>query len=101
MAQSRAATIGPVLRAVSPRIAVERLAKCYGRTTALQAVTVSIEPGEFVAIIGRSGAGKTTFLRCVSGAVPPSEGRIGLDGEDLASLAGQGLRRHRARVGMI
>jgi phosphonate transport system ATP-binding protein len=90
-----------VLRPVSPRIAVEGLAKRYGQAAALQGVTVDIEPGEFVAIIGRSGAGKTTFLRCLSGAVPPSEGRIGLDGEDLASLAAQGLRRHRARVGMI
>jgi len=90
-----------VPHAVSPRITVEGLAKRYGDVEALRAVTVSIEPGEFVAIIGRSGAGKTTLLRCLSGAVLPTEGRITFDGEDLAALAAHGLRRHRARVGMI
>lgn len=100
-AQSGPATFGAVPRPVSPRIAIEGLGKRYGHATALQALTVGIEPGEFVAIIGRSGAGKTTFLRCLSGAVPPSEGRIGMDGEDLSGLAAHGLRRYRARVGMI
>jgi phosphonate transport system ATP-binding protein len=86
---------------VSPRITVDGLAKRYAGVAALHAVTVSIEPGEFVAIIGRSGAGKTTLLRCLSGAVPPTEGRVAFDGEDLSGFSAHGLRRHRARVGMI
>ena len=62
------------------------LTKHYARSLALDHVTVTIEPGEFVAVIGRSGAGKTTLLRCLSGAVPVSDGAIRVGGNDIGPL---------------
>jgi phosphonate transport system ATP-binding protein len=85
----------------SPRIVVSELTKHYARALALDHVSVTIEPGEFVAVIGRSGAGKTTLLRCLSGAVPVSEGAIRVGGGDIGPLRGARLQAHRARVGMV
>lgn len=53
------------------------------RKTLVDHVDLRIEPGEFVAIVGCSGAGKTTYLNCISGYTPPTEGRVFLNGEDL------------------
>jgi ABC-2 type transport system ATP-binding protein len=46
----------------------------------LRDVTVSIEPGELMGVIGRNGAGKTTLMRAVSGIIPPTEGRVRVRG---------------------
>jgi hypothetical protein len=55
---------------------VAQVTKRYAKAAALDHVTVTIEPGEFVAVIGRSGAGKTTLLRCLGGAVPVSASEL-------------------------
>src|SRR5262249_15482988 len=85
----------------SPRIAVADLTKHYARVLALDHVSGTIEPGEFVAAIGPSGAGKTTLLRCLSGAVPASASAIRVGGCDIGPLRGSRLQTHRARVGMV
>lgn len=46
-------------------------------------VNMSIKPGEFVALVGGSGAGKSTFMKCISGVTPPTSGKVLLNGEDL------------------
>ena len=86
---------------VSPVISIDRVAKSFRGKRALDHVSATIHPGQFVAIIGRSGAGKTTLLRCLTRAVTAGSGTIHFGGVDLATLAGRGLREHRARVGMI
>ncbi|OLT07370.1 ABC transporter ATP-binding protein [Pseudonocardia sp. CNS-004] len=58
----------------------------YGRIQALAGVSVSVEAGEIVALIGANGAGKTTTMRAVSGLRPLSEGRVVFDGEDITRL---------------
>jgi spermidine/putrescine transport system ATP-binding protein len=52
---------------------------------ALADVSLTVEPGEFVALLGPSGCGKTSLLRCIAGFVDPDEGAIVLDGEDITS----------------
>lgn len=86
---------------ISPPIVLDRATKAFGDRLALGCLSVKISPGEFVAVIGRSGAGKTTFLRCLSRFTPLSRGAIRFGDQDLDRLSGAALRAHRVRVGMI
>jgi phosphonate transport system ATP-binding protein len=86
---------------VSSTITLDRVTKRFDAKCALDGVVATILPGEFIAVIGSSGAGKTTLLRCLTGATPVTEGAIRFGAQDLATLRGSALRRHRARVGMI
>ena len=59
----------------------------YGRIPALRGVTITIERGEMVALLGANGAGKTTTLRAISGLIHPTSGSITLDGERIDDLS--------------
>src|SRR5439155_11763236 len=59
----------------------------YGRHTAIEGVTLRVEPGEVVALVGRNGCGKTTILRAAAGVLRPSRGRVEVDGRDLSRLS--------------
>ena len=59
----------------------------------LDHVSLAVEPGTTVAIVGRSGSGKTTFVRCLSGLLEPTEGTILFDGVDMRTLSYADLRR--------
>ena len=67
-------------------LVVEGLRAGYGKVQVLWDVTLNVGRGEFVAVIGAHGAGKTTTLRAVSGVVRPWAGRITLNGQDLTRL---------------
>ena len=58
----------------------------YGRIQALEGVSISVEAGEIVSLIGANGAGKTTTMRAISGIRPLSAGKIIFDGEDITKL---------------
>ena len=60
--------------------------KRFGRTTAVDRVSLSIERGEFFALLGPSGCGKTTLLRLIAGFETPDAGRILIDGADLGAM---------------
>jgi branched-chain amino acid transport system ATP-binding protein len=62
---------------------IENLTARYGRITALKGISLHVDAGEIVALIGANGAGKTTTLRAISGLVRPAAGRIVFDGHDL------------------
>jgi len=64
-------------------IAVEGLTKLYGDITAVSDLTFTVRPGEVMGLVGPNGAGKTTALRCISGIIPATQGRIEIDGHDL------------------
>jgi phosphonate transport system ATP-binding protein len=83
-------------------LVIEKLAKAYqpGRPV-LREVSLSFSASEVVAIIGPSGTGKSTLIRCVNRLVEPSAGRILLDGQDLVKLSGSALRGARRRIGMV
>ena len=66
--------------------------------TILDDVSIEVHPGETVALVGRSGAGKTTLVRCLAGLLPATSGRILYDGVDLDDLDHRELRR---RIGFV
>src|SRR5437763_12386329 len=78
-------------KAIGARGAIELLGltKRYGDETVVNAIGVSINPGEFFSLLGPSGSGKTTTLMMVAGFVRPDEGAICLDGEDIAAVPPQ------------
>ena len=84
-------------------LALEGLSKRYPRAAepALAEVHLRLAGGEVVALIGPSGAGKSTLIRCVNRLVEPDAGSIKLDGQEITSLKGSGLRRARCEMGMI
>jgi branched-chain amino acid transport system ATP-binding protein len=66
---------------------VENLVARYGRITALQGISLSVDEGEIVTLIGANGAGKTTTLRTISGLVRAASGTIRFAGRDITRLA--------------
>ncbi|WP_332686571.1 phosphonate ABC transporter ATP-binding protein [Bosea sp. (in: a-proteobacteria)] len=85
-----------------PLLAVEGLTKVYPTgKKALGGIDVVIDQPQLVAVIGSSGAGKSTFIRCINRLVEPTAGRILLNGEDIVALDRKGLRAARRRIGMI
>src|SRR5690606_36453403 len=70
----------------NPIISFEGVTKRFGKTIAVDNVTLQINEGEFFALLGPSGCGKTTLLRMLAGFETPSEGRIMIDGKDIAAL---------------
>jgi len=68
-----------------PMLEVENIHSYYGNIHALKGVSLSVEKGEIVTLIGANGAGKSTTLRTITGIMKPREGHVRLDGEDLAS----------------
>lgn len=77
-------------------LAVTGLYAGYGAIPVLRDITLAIAEGESVGILGHNGMGKTTFLRCLIGALKPTQGSVLLDGRDVTRMAPHG----RARLGM-
>src|SRR5271168_3816288 len=65
-------------------IRFENVTKRFGKAVAVDDVTLSVEEGEFFALLGPSGCGKTTLLRMVAGFETPTSGRILIDGQDMS-----------------
>ena len=80
---------------------IDGLSRSFGPKLAVSGVSLQIDKGSFVGIIGRSGAGKSTLLRLINRLVEPSAGRVVFDGLDITTLHGRRLRRWRARAAMV
>src|ERR687886_840031 len=65
----------------------------YGTIEALKGVSLEVEEGEIVTLIGANGAGKSTTLRSISGLTPPREGSIRFNGQELGEMAPQDIVR--------
>lgn len=78
------------------------VSKSYnGRAKALSDISLSIGRGEFVSVIGSSGAGKSTMLRCVNRLIDSTEGTVTFDGRDITRVRGRELRQCRRRIAMV
>src|SRR5438046_5240984 len=82
-------------------IEVEGLTKSFGRQAVLRGLDLEVPDGSITVIIGRSGGGKSVFLRHLLGLVRPDAGRIVIDGVDVTGLTGRGLDRVRERYGVV
>lgn len=81
-------------------ITIQNLDKSFGAHRVLQNIDLDIEAGEVVCVIGPSGGGKSTLLRCMNGLEKPTGGHVFVESEDITAR-GYDLRKLRSRVGMV
>lgn len=86
-------------------IEIQNLSKIYktksGTVKGVDDVSLTIQKGEIYGIVGYSGAGKSSLLRCINLLERPSSGKIRVSGNDLTSLTSENLRQARLKIGMI
>jgi putative ABC transport system ATP-binding protein len=90
----------------APPLSVSDITKVFHQGTtevrALDGVSLTVERGEFVAVMGASGSGKSTLLHCMAGLTRPATGRVLIDGEDLSGMSDRQLTLfRRRRVGLV
>jgi putative ABC transport system ATP-binding protein len=87
---------------VTPQVIIESLTKQYGALRAVDALSFSIEPGEWVALMGPSGSGKTTLINILGGLDTLTSGRVIVDDVDLSKLSESQMVRYRAeKIGFV
>ena len=83
-------------------LTLKNLSKSYvAGTPVLQDINLEVAPRGITAIIGASGTGKSTLIRCINRLVEPTSGAILFENQDLARLSGQALRNARRHIGMV
>ena len=82
-------------------IQIVDLHKSFDGLEVLRGVTFQVAKGEILALIGRSGYGKSVLLKHVAGLIRPDRGRVLVDGEDLGRVRGKELERLRRRLGFL
>lgn len=81
---------------IGQKLEIKNISKLYGAFQALTDVNLICEPGEFITILGSSGSGKTTLLKVIAGFEPSSEGKIFINGEDIATK-----KAYERNIGML
>lgn len=82
-------------------IEIKNLHKSFNHREVLHGVSLKIEKGEILAVIGSSGVGKSVLLKHVSGLIRPDRGTITVDGIDVTNLKGKELQKYRERLGFL
>jgi branched-chain amino acid transport system ATP-binding protein len=77
----------------TPIIALDEVHSYYGNIAALQGVSMTVDRGEIVTLIGANGAGKTTTLKTISGLIHPRQGSVSFEGRDISRVAAHRLVR--------
>ena len=99
-----------VLEVPRPMVEAVKVRKSFGRLDVLKSVDLRVAPGEVVCMIGRSGSGKSTFLRCINHLESLDGGRLWVDGQvvgyeqrgsKLHELGGREVSRRRTEIGMV
>ncbi|MDZ4792614.1 MAG: phosphonate ABC transporter ATP-binding protein [Hyphomicrobiales bacterium] len=86
---------------MSEVLSARGLSKKFGDAAALQDASLSLAPGEFVAVLGASGSGKTTLFRCLTRLTEPDAGEIHLGGKAFHPLSGGPLQHARREIGVV
>ncbi len=86
---------------MTPLISVRDLKVYFGGLKAVDGVSLDIQPGETLGLVGESGCGKTTFGRALLRLIQPTSGSVTFRGKDLAQLSGRALRKERRYFQMI
>ncbi len=84
-----------------PLIRVEELRQHFGTQEVLKGISLNVEAGETLVLLGRSGGGKSVFLRHLIGLIRPASGKIFIDGEEISSLTERQLEPIRRKIGML
>lgn len=82
-------------------IVFDSVTKRFGNRIILEDVNLEIQPGEFVSVVGNSGAGKTTLIKLLLGLERPSDGAVSVHHRDLSLLQGNDLQQHRRNIGTV
>jgi D-methionine transport system ATP-binding protein len=82
-------------------IIAKDISKYYGNSEVLRRVNLHIKKGSIYGLAGRSGAGKSTFLRCINGLEPYDSGSLVVNGTDVQKLSTEVMRRFRKNIGMV
>jgi putative ABC transport system ATP-binding protein len=81
---------------------LHQLSKAFGDTPVFRNVSLELRRGEFIALVGESGVGKSTLLNCIAGLEAPDSGTLRLDGQDLRTLDEDARARlRRAKLGFV
>jgi phospholipid/cholesterol/gamma-HCH transport system ATP-binding protein len=86
---------------MTPLLSVQDLHTSIGRQHILRGLSLDVERGETLVLLGKSGGGKSVFLRHLIGLMKPDAGRIVFDGEDIVGLGERALEPVRRRIGML
>ena len=90
-----------VSNAKVPIIEIKNLHKTFGSNKVLQGVNISVNAGEDLVILGRSGSGKSVTIKCLVGLVAADKGQINVFGTDLTKLNNAELNKIRAKIGFL
>jgi histidine transport system ATP-binding protein len=111
MAEASAHDITSIQVRVMNKLAVENIHKRYGETEVLKGVSLAARPGDVISILGSSGSGKSTFLRCINLLEQPNQGAIWLDDQEIKLRPGKhgmlraenqkALQQLRTKVSMV
>ena len=86
---------------MSAALRIVEVSKRYGEVEALRSASLSVAPGEFVAVLGPSGSGKSTLFRCITRLTEPDAGEIHVAGKPLHALKGSKLADARRDIGVV
>ena len=87
---------------MSSLLELKNISKIYGDLHALDNVSLTVDKGEWIAIMGPSGSGKSTMMNIISCLDKPSEGQVIFDGQDISRMSGKKLTEfHRDKIGLV
>ena len=82
-------------------IEIEDLYKSFNHRSVLNGVSLKVQKGEILAVIGGSGVGKSVLLKHITGLIRPDRGTIKVDGQEVTNLRGKLLVNYRERIGFL